>query len=541
MKFTAVIFQGLSDEAKAHNNGCLAGVARMSIRLGDIRRGFQIAKECNSLSLMRECASLLEETKNYNDAALLYENGKFFDKAAAVFAKINKWEKVEELLPSVHCFSIYKQYGQAMEVQRKYEKSVDAYKCAKDYEDAARYFLKKGDYASAVQFLVLADDFQEAFKLAVKHDQVATYAEALGTSGTAEEYQHIAEYFIQRQNYCMVGKYLMMCNKYDEALDYLMKNGDSNESLELAVDCVGRAKDDAMQKKLILFLLGEVDGLPKVNRDIHESIKCSTAIRIQDPQHIFRLYTVLNMPTEAAKTAMIIAQQEQMKGNYRKARDLLFEMYSELMKKNIKIPQELQNNLMLIHSYLLIKSLTKRGENMLAARMLIRVVKNISLFPTHAVKILTSAVIQCSKVGLRKSAFNFCVILMRPEYRNDIDEKYKRKIEHIIRKWNQIDKEKEEDKSSCPFCGQSIPSTSLICDHCKSSIPYCIATGSHTLKDDLCFCPSCKFAAIFTEFTKLIEYEERCPMCSEVISIDRVTKVEGDVPIAQCHFSCNRK
>ena len=42
-------------------------------------------------------------------------------------------------------------------------------------------------------------------------------------------------------------------------------------------------------------------------------------------------------------------------GNYRNAHDLLFSMYTELQAQKIKIPAEMATNLMILHSYLLVK------------------------------------------------------------------------------------------------------------------------------------------------------------------------------------------
>ena len=49
------------------------------------------------------------------------------------------------------------------------------------------------------------------------------------------------------------------------------------------------------------------------------------------------------------------------------------------MKHKIKIPNEMVHNLMLLHSYILVKLHVKRGDHMKAARMLIRVASNIRL------------------------------------------------------------------------------------------------------------------------------------------------------------------
>ena len=61
------------------------------------------------------------------------------------------------------------------------------------------------------------------------------------------------------------------------------------------------------------------------------------------------------MHREAAKTAIIIAREEQAKGQYRIAHDVLFGMYQELVTQGIRIPAEMANNLILIHSYLIVK------------------------------------------------------------------------------------------------------------------------------------------------------------------------------------------
>jgi WD repeat-containing protein 19 len=74
---------------------------------------------------------------------------------------------------------------------------------------------------------------------------------------------------------------------------------------------------------------------------------------LHDPKYLFRFYVAMKMYREAAKTAVIIAREEQKQGGYRIARDLLFGMHQELRAQRIRIPAEMSNNLMLIHSYLI--------------------------------------------------------------------------------------------------------------------------------------------------------------------------------------------
>merc|ERR1719443_2232674 len=88
---------------------------------------------------------------------------------------------------------------------------------------------------------------------------------------------------------------------------------------------------------------------------------------------------------------------------------------------------------MILHSYVLVKRLVKVSHHN-AALMLLRVAKNIQQFPAHIVPILTSVVIECQRASMKNQAYQFACTLMRPEYRQQVSEQYKRKIETIVRK-----------------------------------------------------------------------------------------------------------
>ena len=57
----------------------------------------------------------------------------------------------------------------------------------------------------------------------------------------------------------------------------------------------------------------------------------------------------------------------------------------------------------------------------------------IMILSIDVVPILTSTVIECHRAGLKASAFSYAAMLMRPEYRQQIDPKWKKKIEQIVR------------------------------------------------------------------------------------------------------------
>ncbi|KXJ24500.1 WD repeat-containing protein 19 [Exaiptasia diaphana] len=157
--------------------------------------------------------------------------------------------------------------------------------------------------------------------------------------------------------------------------------------------------------------------------------------------------------------------------------------------------------------------------------MLIRVANNISKFPAHIVPILTSTVIECHRSGLRNSSFSYAAMLMRPEYRQKIDLKYKKKIEQIVRKPDKT--EEEEAQDPCPYCNYEVQQTKLDCPECKNTIPYCIITGRHMVKSDWSACPNCSFPALYSELKSVLEPGEAvCPMCSTTIVASDVKHIK---------------
>lgn len=538
-----------TEQIQEHNEICRSGLARMSIRTGDIRKGIQLARDLHGRVVKRDCAIVLEQLKQYGEAADLYELGQFYDRAAAVCLKAKAWGKVGELLPKVRSPKIHAQYGKIMEAEKRYKEAAVSYRNARDYDNlvrmlldhlnmaeeavkvvresrsvegaklVAKFFSKLGDHASAIRFLVLSNCHQEAFQLAETTDHMADYADSVETDGaTLDQMAHLAEYFANAGDAHNAGRFYLRAGHYRAALEYLMSCGENHDSLLLAIECVAAAGDNKLTARLTDYLMGEVDEIPK------------------DAKYLFRLYVALGMTREAATTAVVIARQEQERGSYTVARNVLLAMYQELVTKEIKVPYDMQNSLMIIHSYLIVRSLLKRNETLRAARMLIRTTANISRFPAHVVPILTSTVVVCSKAGLKSAAHRAAVSLMQPEYRQKIDAKYKKKIEALVRR---ADKggDPDEPRPPCPHCAFPVPETDLACDNCKSTIPYCVVTGRHIVDSDFALCPSCNFPGYYSEFKKLLALDESCPMCStslkDVIPSDASTFLRKDKTSAE--------
>ncbi|KAM9842899.1 LOW QUALITY PROTEIN: WD repeat-containing protein 19-like [Aulostomus maculatus] len=505
-----------------NQESCQAGEARMLITVGDIRGGVTKAIQHPSRVLKQECGAILESMRQLSEAAQLYEIGQYYDEAALVYM-LQDWEKVGELLPHVSSLRTHQRYAKAMEVDGKYKVAAQAYKHAQDWDNltrilldhlnnpeaavhtvrqtkskegakmVARFFLQLKNYNSAIRILVLCQCNDEAFQLAQQHRRVE--------EGTQDDYKNIALYLEAEKKHLQAAFFFQKCEQYRGALENLLKCAPTEDNLavedslavDMAIEVVCQAKDTYLTNQLIDYLTSKTDSTAK------------------DPAHLFHLYMELQRHAEAAHIAISIAREQLCSGNYRVSHDMLFKIYRELLDHMSVIPAEMTTNLVLMHSYLQARIHVKRGDHLKAANLLIRVSKDISMFPAHVVPILTSTVIECQRAGLRNSALNHAVMLMSPEYRMQIRQKYRKKIEDIVRHPNRT--EVVDEMTPCPVCGSLLPQNQLFCTSCMSNLPYCIATGQHMLREDWSVCPHCEFPALHSQFLLLLETEKACQMC----------------------------
>ena len=529
------------EEDRENDLLCQAGMARNSVRVGEIVRGESLARQHPSQQVKMECAHLLENLKLYAQAGQLYEEAREFEKTASVYARLKQWNKVGNLLTQVTSPKIHAQYAKAKEAEGSYVESMRAYEHAGDYESIirinlenlgsveeavrvaqrsqshegakliAKFYQRRGKFAEAVEFLVLSKCVDEAFQMALQQNEMKRFAEIIGERASLEDNLRIARYFVDSREHYLAGVFYLRCGDHSKALQHLLIAPTGlvdKDNIALAIETVGQAEDDGLTNQLIGFLMGETDGEPK------------------DARYLFQLYMALKQYREAARTAIIIAREDQAAGNYRNARDMLLKMYRGLRDKHIRVPNEMYQSLMLLHSYILVRFHVKRKDHTKAARLLIRVAGSISKFPAHVVQILTSTVIECQRAGLKQSAFTYAAMLMRPEYRQLIDAKWKKNIETIVRK-SEKEEQTNEPLFPCPFCHTPLPEYQLDCHQCKNNISYCLQTGRHMILEDWTRCPHCLFPALYSELSHFAEEEGAvCLVCNVALSPRHVTKID---------------
>lgn len=463
-----------------------------------------------SSKLHLQFARAKEAEGRYADAAKAYENAGELDSVARLcLQRLNNPQKALALVRQSRSIE-----GAAM---------------------LAKYCQEQGNSGLAVEFLLMAGKKEEAIATAEAKEQMEAYVRAIGDSGTNEEYHKLSNYFESRGNFARAGDMAVLAGRTTnvrslkafhyfrektnkavrtlisvccmQALKFYMRAGENR--IDDAIELVGKAQDDILKSQLLDYLTGENDGI------------------VKDYRYLFKLHMALSNHEQAARTAVVVAKQEMEEGNYRSAHAHLYQVQRELILRKKHTPQDLISQLVLLHSYTLVKMYVKHGEHQRAARLLKRVGANISSFPTHTVPILTSCVIECQRAGLKQSAHEFATILTRPEYRDAIDEKYKRKIEQVVRRPPK-EEEPQEELFPCPHCNTLGLEMQLHCDNCSNRIPFCIASGRRISLDEWAECPGeCGFPCRYSDFVHLVQRERACPMCHSAISIEHVSKVQS--------------
>jgi WD repeat-containing protein 19 len=60
---------------------------------------------------------------------------------------------------------------------------------------------------------------------------------------------------------------------------------------------------------------------------------------------------------------------------------------------------------------------------------------------------------------------------------------------------------------------------------CQNTLPYCIASGKHMVKENCVFCKQCNFPANYEALTSAVSIEPNCPMCNLAIDTENIVIV----------------
>jgi WD repeat-containing protein 19 len=240
----------------AQQQACMAGIARTTLRLGDFRRGVRLAQESSDTGLCRDCGAILETMKQYPDAAMLFERGEQFEKAAQIYIISKDLSKAQPLMSKVRTPKLHLQFAKAKEAGGDFATASDAYEEGKDLdavvrlqlkhlnnpekafalvretqspqgaELVARYCQNHGDFRGAIEFLLMAKRTDDAFELAKAHSEMEVYAKTLGEDISPEEAMGIAHYYETMQDWGRAGEFYALCAQYHKALKLFLNCGE---------------------------------------------------------------------------------------------------------------------------------------------------------------------------------------------------------------------------------------------------------------------------------------------------------------------------
>ena len=481
-----------------HNQECLAGISRCLIKCGDSKKGVQIAMKLDDLDLVQRTAAICEESNLFNEAAMLFERTGEFETTCLLYLKTRNLSKVKELLKNdsidrkqtrstkailIQYAKLQEQEGKFTDAFKAYEQADQQLHCVRLLLDKlnrpqeavrlvrqqrtsnhcsteaclliAKHFQQTSDYESAIEFLVYSGKLEEAFELALQESQMNLYTNALlqvlqsnETStqfelnlnaqkvdqNLAKQLQRIAIYYEEEHNLLNSGKFYCLAGQLRKGIANLLKahqnrklsfkhssasqSQSAEDPLKLAIECACKSNDEQSIQQVIEVLVNELESGSQT-----------------DFQYLFKLYMSCGQFREATKTALLLAKEEQINGNYETAHGLLVEMCKNLLNNKLKISFELLSALHLLHCYKLAKLYLKFEKLEQSCELLCKVSNSINKFPKHATQILSTTVLECLKLNNNRQAIHYSTVLIQnSDYLAQLDAKFRRKIETLIRK-----------------------------------------------------------------------------------------------------------
>lgn len=492
-----------------------AGIIRCLILAGKVEQGMQQLAKTKDQKLILECARILERLCAFAPAAQLYVRVNEFNSASQCYLRAGELKSATDLVPKVSDTKVLRSIGLQLERAGQLEAATTAFERANDWESLVRVLLKVNldkaaavarehpivtvcrlvaehcikldNFRYAIEFLIRANRSEDAFRVAELHNKMGELADLIGDSGTPQQYEAIATYFSARGMNIEAAKFFYLCGDSGRAMNCYMADG-SEKAMDCALELAEKVPDRELRDRLLEYLTANMKD------------------KARDLRYLIRMFIIMQQFDEAAMMTSKIAEELRTRGEYKAARNLLFDIVRQLIKHNQPVSNDMKQSLMIIHSYLLIRY-QKEKNKVIAALLLKRLAKHVSQFPAHGSNLLVMAVVECSRCGMKKSAFEIATKLLQPEFESKLKPDMLKKIQTTVRRRETA--EIEEEKTKCPVCGFEVPISELYCGNCKSNLKWDSFSGMHMTREDWCECPNCQFPASFAT----MQQEKKCMLC----------------------------
>jgi len=220
----------------------MMGVARCNLRSGNIRQGLRLCQELDDAVLYSEAGDILEQNKQYSDAASCFIKALQYERAAIIYTKHlvradkGRISEAVAVMEKVHNDQINSAFAKACVAAGRYHEACQAYERAKDLDKVielklrhcdqvqaafdlvrsgassvgaslvAEYCQEGQDFRGAIEFLLLAGKSEEAFRLAQAHSLVEVFTAQLGDTIGAEEALQVALFYERAQDMGRAGR-----------------------------------------------------------------------------------------------------------------------------------------------------------------------------------------------------------------------------------------------------------------------------------------------------------------------------------------------
>lgn len=349
---------------RENNILCSAGIARTSIKTGNLSRGVGVAMQLTKKELISEIASCCESMKNFEEAANLFEKAEQFERAATLYIAQKQFSKAEKLIANLNSPKILTSLAKMKEKEGNFREAELAFERARDWENVIRINLDHmGNYEKALRlytekaptqacagllasycdlkgmrkesilFLVYAGKQSEAFSKAGVYQEMEAYADAL-EEVTEEEALKIAQYFEGINNYKEAGRFYEIAEQFNNSLEAYLNAGE--DAIELAILMISKCQSELLFNKMLDYLEG-----------VHDN-------EVKDTKYAFKLYLAFGRIEDACLIAIAIVDKELEDGNYKDAHNLLFQLMNEIIEKKVKVSYELLQKTIIIHSYIIV-------------------------------------------------------------------------------------------------------------------------------------------------------------------------------------------
>ena len=117
--------------------------ARTTLRTGDMPRGINLAVSSGNAALQKECAAILEGMRQWQDAAMLYEQAGAYEKAAEIYINQKNFAQAAPLMNSISTPKLHLLFAQAKEAEGAFVEACAAYEKARDLDAVVRLNLEQ--------------------------------------------------------------------------------------------------------------------------------------------------------------------------------------------------------------------------------------------------------------------------------------------------------------------------------------------------------------------------------------------------------------